>query len=330
MLKVLLASLALTVLGAGAAPAQAAGVAAPLKIDVPVNAIAYDAWPLWTAIDEHLFERYGVEASTPGAMASPTVVASILSGETIFAIVGEDAVIDADLNGADVVILTADTEKLLLAVYSPSQLHNVADLKGKKLAISQFGTTTDFLGHYIADQAGLAVGRDIVLLPVGSLANRLAALQSGAAEGALLGPPITFTAEGLGFHAIARMTDYGLLFYSSTLIAQRSWVEAHRAETLDVVRGYIAGGAAIARDKPAALAVLAKYTRTTDPQILDRTYQGFMSVFLRKPVPRVAGLQAGLASSKVPAAKTADPTRFIDPSFVTELDQDGFIANLYK
>jgi ABC-type nitrate/sulfonate/bicarbonate transport system substrate-binding protein len=312
------------------AAASPSALAAPIKFEIPYNAVAYDAWPLWQAIDEHLFLRYGIDATPGGAMESPTVVASVLSGETRFAVVGEDAVIAADLNGADVVILTADTEKLLLAAFASPKLHSIADLKGNKIAISRSGTTTGFLAHYVLQQAGLLAGRDVAILPVGSLTNRIAALQSGAAEAAIIGPPITFKAEALGFHSIANMKDYDLYFYSSTLIAQRSWVEKHRAEALNVVRGYIAGGASIVHDKKDALAVLGKYTRTNDPEILDKTYQAFMTVLLRDPVPKLAALKTGLDENKLPKAKTADPASFIDTSFVRELEKDGFIASLYK
>lgn len=311
-----------------AAPSAAARP--PLKLKIPYNAIAYDAWPLWVAMDEHLFEHYGVEATPGGAMESPTIAAAILSGEIRFAIFGEDAVIAADLGGADLVILTADTEKLLFAIYAPPAIKSVADLKDKKLAISQSGTTTDFLSRYVLKHTGLRVGEDVALLPVGSLANRVAALQSGTADAAIIGPPITFTAQSLGFHPIAVMTDYDFFYYTSALVAQRSWVEAHRAETLNVVRGYMAGGAAIVHDKPAALAVLSKYTKITDPNMLAKTYDAFLMVLLRDPVPKPAALRTGLDESKLPNAKTAKPESFIDTSFVTELEKDGFIAGIYK
>lgn len=332
MLKnALLAGLALTLLslgGAQAAPAVAG--ASPAQLEIPYNAVAYDIWPLWQAIEQGLFRKYGVDVQPGGAMQSPAIVASILSGETKFAIVGEDAVISADLNGGDVVILTSDTEKLLLAIFASPALHDVRDLKGKKLAISQFGTTTDFLARYVLQQAGLEPVKDVALIPAGSLANRVAALQSGAADAAFIGPPITFKEEKLGFHSIANMYDYDLLFYTSSLVAKRSWVKAHRAETLSVIRGYIAGGASIAHDKDAALASLGKYTKISDPEILQKTYQGYMKVLLKVPVPKTAAIETGLTQSKLPAAKNADPASFIDPSPVEELDKDGFIASLYR
>lgn len=330
MLKVmLLFAMALPFLfGIVGTPARAAEIAAA-PLEIPYNAIAYDVWPLWMAIDQGLFHKYGVNVRPGGAMRSPAIVASILSGETKFAVVGENAVIAADLNGGDLVILTSDTEKLLLAVFAKPALHSVNDLKHKTIGISQFGTTTDFLAHYILQQAGLRPGKDVALVPVGSIASRLAALQSGAVDAVIIGPPITFKAEKLGFHSIADMYNYDLFFYTSSLVAKRSWVKAHRAEALRVIRGYIAGGAWIAQHKKAALASLRKYTKITDPEILEKTYEDYMKVLLKVPVPKTAAIRTGLARSKLPEANSANPARFIDPSFVEELDKDGFVAGLY-
>ncbi len=300
MRKAQSAGFAICLLAAGAAAAQPAAADAPAAaLDIPYNAIAYDVWPLWAAIDEGLFLKYGIDARAGGAMESPTIVASMLSGETKFAIVGEDAVISADLNGADIVILTSDTEKLLLAIYAAPALRTVEDLKGKKIGISQFGTTTDFLARYVLQHAALQPERDVALVPVGSLANRLSALASGATDATIIGPPITLKAAKLGFHSIANMYDYDLLFYTSSLVAKRSWVNAHRDEALNVVRGYVAGGASIFRDQRAALAVLSKYTKTTDPDVLEDTYRDYMKVLLKMPVPKIAALRTGLEASKL-------------------------------
>jgi hypothetical protein len=48
------------------------------------------------------------------------------------------------------------------------------------------------------------------------------------------------------------------------------------------------------------------------------------------PLPEPVALQTGLDESKLPGAKTADPKNFIDPSFVVQLQQEGFIDGLYR
>jgi NitT/TauT family transport system substrate-binding protein len=320
-------------LAASAAADEGAGPAYGTlpKIDIPYQAFGVAITPLWVAVDNGIFRNYGVDASTEFIQQSPAIVAAILSGELTFANVGEAAVITADLNGGDIEMLMSTTEKPLLELYARPELHNVADLKGKIVGVTGYGTTTDVSARYALRKAGLEPGRDATVLAMGSQANMLAALLSGRIQAAPLGSDTIFKADQLkGMNLIGRMQDYDLLFYTGSLVARRSWVEAHRAETLDVVKGYVAGIAATFRNKKAALAALAKYTKHSDPATLERSYGFATHVLLKYPLTKSAGVETALQMSKQANAKTADPKSFIDTSFITELTRDGFIDKLYK
>jgi NitT/TauT family transport system substrate-binding protein len=312
-------------------PAIAQGTASgTFKISIPYQGVGVDLMVLWTAIEQGLFKKYSIDATTEYISQSPVIVASMLSGEILFANVGQDAIISADLNGGDVVVLAAGPDRLPFIVYAAPSIHSVADLKGKRIGISSFGTTTDFVARYVLTQAGLNADKDATLLPVGTQANRLVTLRAGATDATIVAFPGNVEAKRLGFNAIADMADYDLRFYTGTLAARRSWVEVHRAETLNVLRGYIAGIAAVFADKPAALSALAKYAKTSDPEMLESGYQALMKVLKRSPMPDPAVLKAGLETSHLAGAKTADPKTFIDASFVDELQRDGFIDGLYN
>jgi NitT/TauT family transport system substrate-binding protein len=301
-----------------------------LKMDIPYNAPSIGIAPLWLAIDGKHFERYGITVTTEFVSQSPTIVASVLSGENIFANVGADAVINADLNGADLVILTADINRLLFAIEAGPTIHSVADLKGKKIGITQFGTTTDFIARYVLKKAGLDPTHDANIVPAGAQEVSLTVLEAGLVDADVLGGGGVLEAERHGFHAVADLTDYDLPFYTGVIIGRKSWVAAHRNDTLNMVRGYMEGVAIAATDKQATINAIAKYTRTNDKELLEGSYQMLQKELQRIPVPRPEPLKTALDSSPLPAAKNADPKSFIDPSFVDELQHDGFIDRLYK
>ena len=52
----------------------------------------------------------------------------------------------------------------------------------------------------------------------------------------------------------------------------------------------------------------------------------------RKQYPNLAGLQMALdlVAEDNPKAKTAKPEEFVDSRFIKELDDNGYIDNLYK
>jgi NitT/TauT family transport system substrate-binding protein len=313
-----------------ATDAEPATPAKPIALNIPYQGLGFELTCFWAAIDDGLFRRYGIDATTEYIPNSPVIVATLMSGETLFASVGEDAVINADLNGADIVILAAGPEKFSFIIYGKPSLHTLADLKGKTLAISGSGTSTDFNARYALRTAGLVPGTDVTLLPVGSQANRVTDLAGGVVDAAIVGFPGTEQARKLGFNALYDMADSDLVFYSTTIVGRRSWIKTHPDETLNMLRGYVAGIADVSRNKASAVAALAKYTKTTDPEMLEAGYRAMLKILDRVPVPRTKPVQTALDAISLPAAKTADASRFIDPSWIERLQQEGFIDRLYR
>ena len=87
-----------------------------------------------------------------------------------------DAIVAGDINGKTIYV----AEKFLLHrfIVSP-QIKRFEDLKGKKIAISAFGTLTDLLTREILLDHGLKPMQDVLLLQTGGVPVRLAALMSG-------------------------------------------------------------------------------------------------------------------------------------------------------
>ena len=319
-----------TVHGHARAERAAPGASAALKLNIPYQATTIGQLPLWMAVDGKLFQRYGIDASAEYAGESPALVASLLAGETPFANLGQQAVVSADLNGGDIAILVSGPEKLFFGLYGKQGLHRVADLKDGKVGISRFGTTTDFIARHVLTEAGLDLKTEVTILPVGSQVQLLAAMQKGVIDGAVLGPPIMIKADGLGYPKLADLLDDNLLFYTDALVGKRSWIAAHHDATLDVVRGFVAGIAAVRMHKRTAVATLSKYTKIKEPDLLDGAYDLLVRALPQIPAPKPAAIATSLRSASNPTAKKADPTSFIDASFVNELARDGFIARLYK
>ena len=87
----------------------------------------------------------------------------------------------------------------------------------------------------------------------------------------------------------------------------------------------------LARSNPGeAKRVIGKYTKTTDQEDLEETYQTFVKVWERVPYVSTAAVQTVLNFAKHPAAKTVKPEQFIDNSVLAELERSGFVSQLYQ
>src|SRR5262249_46934721 len=86
-------------------------------------------------------------------------------------------------------------------------------------------------------------------------------------------------------------------------------------------------------DKAASLRVLARWTKTSDREVLDELYSIYAGPYLpRAPAPSEKGVRAVLDSmaDRVAGAKTANPKDFIDDTLVRELVDSGFVKALYQ
>jgi hypothetical protein len=86
------------------------------------------------------------------------------------------------------------------------------------------------------------------------------------------------------------------------------------------------------RNKETALAVLKKYTRNDDREVLEDAYDTVASKYQPLPVPTIEGIRTILTelSSTVPAARNADPEQFVSYKIAREIEASGFVKRLYE
>jgi hypothetical protein len=86
------------------------------------------------------------------------------------------------------------------------------------------------------------------------------------------------------------------------------------------------------RNKEAALAVLKKYTRNDDREVLEDSYTNYANKYLPLPIPTPEGIRTILAevANTIPAARNADPERFVSYKLAREIEASGFVKRLYE
>jgi len=92
-------------------------------------------------------------------------------------------------------------------LFSQREIRRVQDLKGKRIAISNFASSTDSSARAALKHHGLDAMRDVTLMAMGDTDVRFQALVSGAIEAAILTPPYTVMAEQKGFNNLVWLGD---------------------------------------------------------------------------------------------------------------------------
>jgi len=304
-------------------------------INVGYSSVAGTETAAWVTKEAGLFEKYGLDVTFKRLAGSSLVAQAMVAKELSIAQIGGTAVVDARLAGADMVYLASTIDSMVASIHSLPSITKIEDLKGKKSGVTRFGAITDFFGRFALKTKGLVADRDVGIVQTNDLPNTLTLLKTGAIQAGVLVAPVTAQARKMGFPELVDMTKIGGSFPFNGVVTTREYLKSkeNREVVQRFLKAYVEGISIALKNREFTLKVIGEYTRTTDPDLLEETYQvNVAKAFLKVPYPSVEGFKTILdfvAETRDPKAKAIDPRSFLDASFVKQLDDSGFIKSLY-
>jgi len=178
---------------------------------------------------------------------------------------------------------------------------------------------------------GLDPNKDVTFVIIGQPSDRFVALRTGRIQATLLPTPHWIIAEREGFNVLTDTTE--IPFPYSTIATTRRFMGDNPDTVRKFMKSYIDAVHLLKTDRETGLRVFSKYLRENlDREILLRTYdQSVTETMLpRKQYPDLAGIRTVLDLIGDSKAAKAKPEQFVDMRFVKELDETGYIDNLYK
>ena len=287
---------------------------------------------VWVAKEAKLFEKHGLEVELIYVAGSSRVVQAMLAKDIPISEIAIPAVIQANLAGADLVMLAGPNHKPGQKIMVKPEIKRREDLKGKKIGITRFGTSDDFLLRYVLGQWGLQPERDVALIQMGGTQETVAGLASKAIDGGMLSSPLHLQAVKLGFSMLADLSGIGVDYQGAGVVTTRSYLREAPDTMRRYLRAYVEGLHRFKTDKAFAAKVIGKYSRMTEPDALEETYQHYaVKVMPRVPFPTIKGIQMVLdeIGSRTPKARSLAPESFIDVGYLKEMEQSGFVKKLY-
>ena len=171
-----------------------------------------------------------------------------------------------------------------------------------------------------AAQVGLTP-KDVQLRIMGGTIQIAASLQTNQIAAGALGPPVSFQIERAGFRSLATTVDQP--YQNVGLVIRKSRMEELAPRLVPLLRAVRSGIYRFYSAKPFTLKVIPKYTKDSDPDIIERTYEFYRKAgFKRELMISEPGMQGILdfMSETVPEAKKATPGQFFDDRFVRQLN----------
>src|SRR5215208_2307561 len=115
---------------------------------------------LWAAQDKGFFAKNGIDAQMVFIPGSPTLIASLNTGDVHFGFTGGTATLGAAVAGLDVRVIAAFADRVQSELVARPEIKTAADLKGKRIGVTSIGGTGWMSALLILEQIGINVERD--------------------------------------------------------------------------------------------------------------------------------------------------------------------------
>ena len=302
-----------------------------IKINAGFATIGQGAGPMMVTWKAGLFHKYGLEVPMPRIMGGANgVVRGLMSGEIQFGNMAAAAPLRANLKGeADVVFLTGGINQQF--IMGRPGLSAREQLAGRKIGFVGDGGLNDALVKFAIDRLAKAGINRLRAQPVPAGGRRqLGALLRGECDALVITPPESIEAHRLGCEYLIDFKEYGLNYALGGIAAQRDIVSSHPDIVRRFIKAYVEGMHRYRTDREFTIAVQAEYSGIKDVTVAAETYDLTQPGMPPVPYPVVPALQTVLdfMSEELPEAKNANARRFVDESFMRELESSGFIDSL--
>ena len=284
---------------------------------------------LWVAREAGLFDKNGLKVDVAYIRSGSTMAQALLAGELQIAQTGGPGVLAAAVAGADFVLVAValNTTPIVLM----GTVSRIEELKGKGVGVTRYGSNTDISARFALRKFGLQPDKDVALVQLEDYPGIMGGIASGRIAAGALADPFTDHAKKLGYKEIADVASLGLEFPFVTLTAKKSYLRDHPDMVQRFIRAYTEAIALYKNNRELAMKATQKYTGIKDPAILTSTVNFYAPKLARVPYPTTGGIRFVLdqIAERDSRAKNASPEAFMDLRFVKQLEESGFIKNLY-
>jgi NitT/TauT family transport system substrate-binding protein len=276
----------------------------------------------------NLWRKHGLDVR-PIYLTSGTLMAQTLSAGDI-GLAGFDvtAMLNLGVSGAtDIKVISVMINRLEPFFVVRKTINTPADLKGKTVAISRYGSGSDIITRVILRYWKLDPDKDVRILQSGNTPSRIAALIGGHMDAAIVSSTQVQKILASGccrvFADLAELpldyANYGVVVDGSLLRNQRPNIRRFLEALTE--------GIYVFKTKPEiARAVLRQ---SMDESEVGPVHERLVKSMNPYPLPEAKGIQTALDGLLTPKARGARAESFMDTSLMEEIKKSGFIDRLY-
>jgi ABC-type nitrate/sulfonate/bicarbonate transport system substrate-binding protein len=277
--------------------------------------------PLWVGQEGGYFKKHGFSTEL---ILTQLDIHALLANEVQVVNTAGFVPIQARLQGGDVVIVATSYNFIPYSFVVHKDIRSPSDLKGKRIALSRLGGITELAARLAFERLGLNP-KEATFVQAGPDAQRIAAVQSGAAAGTVLSPPGLFAASSQGLRVLVDLGDSGAKYPTAVIAVTGPYLRQNRLIVKKFLMGFIEGLHLYKENKAFTLKVMQKFTKFSNQETLSMSHDYFVRNTSLLPRTDPEGVKNAIPEDKIVGRKVEE---FYDNSLIEELVNEGFLAKL--
>jgi NitT/TauT family transport system substrate-binding protein len=276
-----------------------------------------------------LFTKYGLSSIVVYIPGGSTVVQTMMSGDIDLGQLTGAPGVAANLRGADIVYIAMTDDTMGYQIATRRDIKSPAELKGKRLGISRFASSSDFGTRTLLKRLGIDP-KEVTILQIGNETERLAALKSGTIDGSVFNAPFGSVAKKFNFNILADAGALGIAYFNTGMCGSAKVLQKNEGRILNFMRAYLEAIKIFKTEPEYTLKALAQFSRVNDQELLKEAYEYNKNKIPDIPYPSVSAMQAVIDPlvEADPKLGKIDAKNYISDRFLKKLEEEGFVKKL--
>jgi NitT/TauT family transport system substrate-binding protein len=267
----------------------------PEKILITHSSESISITPLIYGIEKGFYRKEGIDLQFR-VLRGELAVSAIVGGKEVDYLYGAGTAFFAAVRGVPMKVLSHDFKSVFFYLMGNPQVRSGQDLKGKRVAVASLAGTGAAATRASLKAIGVDPDRDVTLIVIGAASVRMAAMETGSVEAAIMPVPWNFRMKQKGFKE---------LIYAGKVMSQpltglatsKDKVDKQPDQVRRMLRGFIRSMKAIREDRKGVTEFIAKKF-SLDAPTAEETYKIMVQTLTEDGTIADADLQQLLDEAK--------------------------------
>src|SRR6185503_3559221 len=216
-----------------------------------------------------IFRRNGVDLEVVYVNSGSLLSQGLISGTFDLAFSQGSEAMLAKLRGADVRIAAVVANRFNHVYLSAPSITSFKQLKGKKVAVSRFGSGSHFQTNLALREGGLDPEKDVTVLQIGNSGARITAILSGVVDGTIMAADFVPRAKREGFNVLADLADTKIEYPFLSLNFMGGYIDRNLKLVKALIKAMADSIRALQTDPVNARVAIRAALRTDDAETID-------------------------------------------------------------